>query len=83
MFNGKMKAVTFSYDDGITQDIRLIRLMDKYGIKATFNLCSGLLGRADKLERGENFRTVPFVHPRLPSAIHKGGLSAVTGDVGG
>ena len=22
MFNGKMKAVTFSYDDGVTQDIR-------------------------------------------------------------
>ena len=33
MFQGKMKAVTFSYDDGVTQDQRLIRLFDKYGLK--------------------------------------------------
>lgn len=39
-----MKAITFSYDDGVTQDIRLIELMDQYGLKATFNLCSGLFG---------------------------------------
>ena len=26
MFSGKMKAVTFSYDDGVTQDIRLAEL---------------------------------------------------------
>jgi len=37
---GKMKAVTFSYDDGVTQDIRLITLMNKYGLKGTFNLNS-------------------------------------------
>ena len=33
MFNGKMKAVTFSYDDGIAQDIRLIELLNKYNLK--------------------------------------------------
>ena len=36
MFNGKMKAVTFSYDDGVTQDIRLIELLNKYKLKSTF-----------------------------------------------
>ena len=40
MFNGKMKAVTFSYDDGVTQDKRLIELFNKYGLKATFNINS-------------------------------------------
>ena len=45
MFNGKMKALTFSYDDGVTQDVRLIELFNKYGMKATFNLNSQLLGR--------------------------------------
>lgn len=50
MFNGKMKAITFSYDDGITQDLRLIELFNKYGIKATFNLNSELFGRKDELE---------------------------------
>lgn len=45
MFNGKKKALTFSYDDGVTQDIRLIEMFNKYNLKATFNLNSELLGR--------------------------------------
>ena len=44
MFHGKCKAVTFSYDDGVSQDVRLIALLDKYGLKATFNLNSGMFG---------------------------------------
>jgi len=51
MFNGKMKAITFSYDDGVTQDIRLIGLFNKYGMKATFNLNSELLGKDGALLR--------------------------------
>lgn len=51
MFNGKMKAVTFSYDDGTTQDKRLVELFDKYGLKATFNINSELLGRDGSLVR--------------------------------
>lgn len=50
MFNEKMKAVTFSYDDGITQDIRLIEIFNKYGLKATFNLNSEKLGKKRILE---------------------------------
>lgn len=42
MWNGKKKAVTFSYDDGIFQDRRLVELFNKYGVKATFNLNSGI-----------------------------------------
>ena len=44
--SGKLKkAITFSYDDGVVQDIKMIELMGKYGIKATFNLNSQLLGQ--------------------------------------
>ena len=43
-WNGKMKAVTFSFDDGTIQDVRLVELLNKYGLKATFNLNSGYLG---------------------------------------
>ena len=39
----KMKAVTFSFDDGVVQDIRLIELLNKYGLKCTFNVNSELL----------------------------------------
>ena len=36
----KKKALTFSFDDGVAQDIRMIELMNKYGLKGTFNLNS-------------------------------------------
>ena len=35
---GKRRAVTFSYDDGHPNDARLVGLLNKYGIKATFHL---------------------------------------------
>lgn len=35
--DGKAKAVTFSYDDGVPQDKRLSEIFTKYSIKATFN----------------------------------------------
>lgn len=38
---GRKKALTLSYDDGVEQDIRLIEIMKKNGIKGTFNLNSG------------------------------------------
>lgn len=38
------KILTFSYDDAVTQDIRFIKILDKYGLKATFNINSSLLG---------------------------------------
>ena len=42
--NFKFKAFTLSYDDGVVQDIRLLQIMEKYGVKGTFNLNSGLFG---------------------------------------
>lgn len=47
----KKKAITFSYDDGVTQDIRLIELLNKYGLKCTFNLNSELLSKKGMLIR--------------------------------
>ena len=45
------KILTFSYDDGVSQDIRLIELFNKYGMKATFNINSGFLGQNWTLTR--------------------------------
>ncbi len=47
----KNKAITFSYDDGVTQDIRLIEIFNKYNLKATFNINSELLGLEGALVR--------------------------------
>ncbi len=44
MWNGKKKAVTFSFDDGVLQDLRVLEIMNKYGVKGTFNLNSGHFG---------------------------------------
>lgn len=37
---GKSKALTLSYDDGSQSDRKMIEILDRYGIKATFNLNS-------------------------------------------
>ena len=35
---GAAKALTLSYDDGVEQDVRLIDILDRAGIRCTFNL---------------------------------------------
>ena len=40
--DGKSKVLTLSYDDGVVQDIRLMKILDKHGIKCTFNINTGL-----------------------------------------
>lgn len=39
--DGKAKVLTLSYDDGVVQDIRLIEILGKYGIRGTFNINTG------------------------------------------
>lgn len=78
MWNGKLKAITFSYDDGVTQDLRLAKLFHKYDLKATFNLNSELLGKHGILLRdGVHIthykldpRDVPFVYEGHEIAAH-------------
>lgn len=53
MWNGKMKALTFSFDDAVSQDIKFIELLNKYGMKCTFNLNSGLLGQSGQVSIGD------------------------------
>lgn len=40
--NRLMKAVTLSYDDGVESDKKLLDILNKYHIKCTFNLNSGI-----------------------------------------
>ena len=77
MFNGKNKAITFSYDDGVTQDIRLIEMLNRYNLKCTFNLNSELLGRDQMLIR-ENQRISHYkVVPNRVKEIYEGHEVAV------
>lgn len=78
MYYDKKKAITFSYDDGVTQDIRLIELFNKYGLKATFNLNSQLLGICNTLVRDgqrvdhnkNNAADVPHIYAGHEVAVH-------------
>jgi peptidoglycan/xylan/chitin deacetylase (PgdA/CDA1 family) len=50
---GKAKAVTLSYDDGRTDDRKLVELCNQYGMKGTFHLNSGFFGRDEYIEKDE------------------------------
>ena len=47
----KLRAVTLSYDDGMVYDIKLVGILNEYGLKCTFNLNSGLFSPDGKGER--------------------------------
>ena len=49
--DGLKKALTFSYDDGVMQDLKLISLFRLYGLKGTFNLNSAKFGQIDSFVR--------------------------------
>ena len=58
---GLAKAATFSYDDGVKTDLRLIGIFEKYGLKGTFNLnsllfdCANWHGRMDERQTYDAF----------------------------
>lgn len=41
----KFKAITFSFDDGVQQDKRLIEILNRYSLKCTFNINLGLFDK--------------------------------------
>ena len=45
--DGKRKVLTLSYDDGVVQDKRFIKILDENGIRCTFNINSALYNNAD------------------------------------
>ena len=59
---GKEKALTLSYDDGVDTDAHMIELLEKYKIKCTFNINAGLFSPEGAVrEEGR-------VHFRLPKS---------------
>ena len=77
MFDGKLKAITFSYDDGVTQDIRLIELLNKYNLKCTFNLNSELLGKKGILNRNHQRISHYKIYPDDVKRVYEGHEVAV------
>ena len=46
--DGKRMALTLSYDDGTIHDRKLVQMMNRYGIRGTFNLNSGLFSQKEQ-----------------------------------
>ena len=62
----KLKAITFSYDDGVQQDKRLIEILDRYSIKCTFNINSGLFDKTTSHEAMFLGKKTRFNNHRIP-----------------
>ena len=63
----RTKAVTLSYDDGNRNDLKLLSIINKYGLKCTFNLCSALLGGSSE----SWYLTAKEIQDNIVSAGHE------------
>lgn len=50
---GKFKALTLSYDDGVQADKRLIGLLNRHGLKGTFHINGGLFKSSNRIPAEE------------------------------
>lgn len=69
---GKHKVLTMSYDDGKLEDRRLVSIFNKYGIKGTFHLNSGLeidtripTSEYQELYKGHEVSCHTLTHPTI------------------
>lgn len=69
--HGKRKAFNITYDDGVTQDIRFVALLNKYGIKGTFNLNSALMEEGFEWQH-ENGMRVKRLPPDIVVRLYEG-----------
>lgn len=70
----KRKIFLISYDDGVYEDYKFVKLLNKYKLKGTFNLNSGLFGTTNRipkneikeLYKGHEIAIHTVSHPSLP-----------------
>ncbi len=77
MWQGKNKALTFSFDDGIIQDRRVVELLNKYGLKGTWNLNSGLLSEVRSVPYKDGLICRDKVSPEEAKSLYVGHEVAV------
>lgn len=79
----KTRAVTLSFDDGSGHDRKMVEILNKYGIKCTFNLCAGTVKENEykvqfnefaELYKGHEIASHTFSHPHLDT-LDLGGIA--------
>ncbi len=76
--DGRQKVLTFSYDDGNTQDIRLAEIFDRYGLKGTFNVDTGLFLNDASQRSGEGKLTWGEAEKLFNGSAHEVAVHTLT-----
>ncbi|MEX1029351.1 MAG: polysaccharide deacetylase family protein [Paenibacillaceae bacterium] len=71
---GTYKALTLSYDDGTIDDRTMVKILNNHGIRGTFHLNSGRLGKPGMVDaeemkslyKGHEISAHTVTHPHLP-----------------
>ena len=66
--DGKERCVTFSYDDGRIEDVRLVEMFNKYGLRGTFHLNNPGFEK----EFPQFLQDPQFVDPDFYSELYRG-----------
>ncbi len=85
---GRTKCLTLSYDDGQAFDRRLVEILNRHGVRGTFNLISGRLGGAPHigaeevkaLYAGHEVASHTLTHPHLAQCPLPAMLDEITMD---
>ena len=68
--NFKTKALTFSYDDGPKEDRHFFELLNKYGLKGTFNLNSVFMPQMKDLNDRFSIEEISTLYKGHEVAVH-------------
>ncbi len=79
MWNGKNKAITFSFDDGTQQDKKSVEILNKYNLKATFNLNCAKFGMKFPYKMPDDGKIIErtIINPEEVATLYKGHEIAV------
>ena len=66
----KKKALTLSYDDGSKYDEKLVDIFNKYGLKCTFNICSGKMAENNGWHLSETEAVALYKGSEHEVAVH-------------
>lgn len=79
-YQGKRHALTMSYDDGNEADRRLVEIFNRFGIKGTFHLNSGNIGKPGYVTEAE-IKTLYQGHEVAGHSVHHPYLERLTPEI--